>query len=791
MFRNHLLSIFRNLKRNKAYATINIMGLAIGFAAATLIAIYVKSEFTYDQHYAGHEKVYRLSANSFALSSIAHLNQIKSNVAAVEHVVSIMPNPSASLKTESGKSLAVKDYFYVTEDYSDVFEHEFILGNPEGALDAPDALILTESMSRKLYGDKNPIGEQLHVNSQLAEGNFQVMGVIKDLPSNTTISFSAIGRLPAEFIDSVKDSYSFTTGYSYFKTASEMPLDQVKAAVDEALLPIDFERYGEGKSFEEYKETYTSRMMVLPLADVHLNSNIQFEASEPGNVTYLYVFLFIAVFVIILAAINYVNLSTAQASKRAKEIGVRKVLGSFRNQLIYRFIVESVMIAFVAVLIGFGLAEATLKLLQFNGFGHFESNVYDYGLLITVIGSVALVTGLVAGIYPAIYLTRFKPSAVLKGDYKAGSGKKYFRNGLVVFQFVVSLSLAIFSVFISQQLHFSMQKDLGFDKSNVLVIDNSKFQVGNDVDAFRNELKSKNGIMSVGFSHYKLTNLALSGFIENNVENAEYTRMQYKYIDAEYAEVMGFELVEGRFLDNQLDGDRTAMLVNETLAKNLGGDVLGRRFNANFNGKDVEIVGVIKDFHYEDFRKEIGPVALFSRPYPSLISVRFEGTQQEAIAAAQQVYGNFTAEPFDYELFEQTFDKLFDKERQLGQVINLFTGLAIFVAVLGMIGLISYTLDQRVKEIGIRKVLGASVKQILSMLSREMLWLMLVAFLVSIPLSYYAVSSWMAEFSYHIGIGAWPFVLIGLLALVTILLIVSARSAKAAMSNPVNALRTE
>ncbi|WP_420385991.1 FtsX-like permease family protein [Roseivirga sp.] len=791
MLRNHLLSIFRNLKRNKAYASINIMGLAIGFAATTLIAIYVKSEFTYDQHYAGHEKVYRLSANSFALSSIAHLNQIKNNVAAVEHVVSIMPNPSASLKTESGKSLAVKDYFYVTEEYSDVFKHTFILGNPEGALDAPDALILTESMSRKLYGDKNPIGEQLHVNSQLAEGNFQVTGVIKDLPSNTTISFSAIGRLPAEFIDRVKDSYSFTTGYSYFKTASEMPLDQVKAAVDEALLPIDFERYGEGKSFEEYKETYTSRMMVLPLADVHLNSNIQFEASEPGNVTYLYVFLFIAVFVIILAAINYVNLSTAQASKRAKEIGVRKVLGSFRNQLVYRFIVESVMIAFVAVLIGFGLAEATLKLLQFNGFGHFESNVYDYSLLIAVIGNVALVTGLVAGIYPALYLTRFKPSAVLKGDYKAGSGKRYFRNGLVVFQFVVSLSLAIFSVFISQQLHFSMQKDLGFDKSDVLVIDNSKFQIGDNVDAFRNELKSMPGIESVGFSHYKLTNLALSGFIENNVENAEYKRMQYKYIDAEYAEVMGFELVEGRFLDSELDGDRTAMLVNETLAKNLGGDVLGRRFNANFNGKDVEIVGVIRDFHYEDFRKEIGPVALFSRPYPSLISVRFKGTQQEAIAAAQQIYGKFTAEPFDYELFEQSFDRLFDKERQLGQVINLFTGLSIFVAVLGLIGLISYTLDQRVKEIGIRKVLGASVKQILSMLSREMLWLMLVAFLVSIPLSYYAVSSWMAEFSYHIGIGAWPFILIGLLAMVTILLIVSARSAKAAMSNPVNALRTE
>ncbi|NVK83968.1 MAG: FtsX-like permease family protein, partial [Cytophagia bacterium] len=242
---------------------------------------------------------------------------------------------------------------------------------------------------------------------------------------------------------------------------------------------------------------------------------------------------------------------------------------------------------------------------------------------------------------------------------------------------------------------------------------------------------------------------------------------------------------------DELDGDRTSMVVNETLAKNLGGDVLGRRFDANFNGKDVEIVGVIKDFHYEDFRKAIGPVAFFGRPYASIVSVKFEGSLQEAVAASQAAYTQFTSEPFDYQLFEQTFDQLFEKERQLGQVINLFTGLAVFVAVLGLIGLISYTLDQRIKEIGIRKVLGASVSQILSMLSREMIWLIGIAFIVAIPLSYYAVSSWMAEFAYHISIGVLPFVLVGVAAMVTILLIVSGRSAKAAMSNPIKALRTE
>lgn len=791
MLKNHLLSILRNLKRNKAYAAINILGLAIGFAAATLIAVYVRSEFTYDQHYPEHDKIYRLSANSFALSSIAYLNHIKENVASVEEFVNVMPNPSASLRTESGKSLAVKDYFYVTEGYSEIFKHEFLLGNQETALAAPNGLILTQTMAEKLFGTQNPIGQKLHVNSQISEDDFQVTGVIADLPSNTTLKFSAIGRLPKEFEDRIKDNYQFTTGYSYFKTATAIDEQQIKSIVDEIMLQLEFERFGEGKTIDEFRAAYKSGFVVLPVAKVHLNSNTQFEASEPGNVQYLYVFLFIAAFVIILAAINYVNLSTAQASKRAKEIGVRKVLGSFRNQLISRFVLESVFIAFVAVIIGFGLAEGALQLLNSSGFAHFETNVFQYTQLIALISSIAMLTGIIAGIYPAFYLTRFKPSSVLKGDYKSGAKNKFFRNGLVVFQFAVSLSLAIFSVFVSQQLHFSLRKELGFDKSNVLLIDNTKFQIGDNDEAFRTELMSKPGIVNVGYSHYELTNLPLTGMTELNVDNPEYTRIQYKYTDANYAKVMGFELVEGRFFNDELDGDRTSMLVNETLARNLGGDVIGRRFDANFNGKDVEIIGVVKDFHYEDFRRAIGPVAFFGRPYPSLISVKFEGSLQEAVAAAQNTYAGFTSEPFDYKLFEQSFDQLFDKERQLGQVINLFTGLAVFVAVLGLIGLISYTLDQRIKEIGIRKVLGASVKQILAMLSREMLWLTGIAFLIAIPLSYYAVSSWMADFAYHIPIGVLPFVLVGSVAMLTILFIVSGRSARAAMSNPVKALRTE
>ncbi|MHA7101487.1 ABC transporter permease [Roseivirga pacifica] len=789
MLKNHLLSIYRNLKRNKGYAAINIIGLAIGFAAATLISVYVKSEFTYDEHYANHDRIYRLSANNFALSSIAHLNQVKEYSPLVEEVVNLMPNPSATIKTAAGKSLVIKDFFYTTEGYNTVFEQDYVLGNAETSLSVPNGLILTETMAKKLFGKANPVGQKVSVSTQIAQNDFQVTGVIKDLPSNVSLPFSALGRLPKDFQNTYQYSFSFTTGYSYLFTKENVTEEQLKMAVEEAMLPIDHSRYGEGKPMDEFKKTYQSGLLVMPLRDVHLNSNIQFESSEPGNANYLYVFLSIAVFVILLAAINYVNLSTAQASKRAKEIGIRSVLGSFRNQLISRFIAESVLIALTAVLIGFGLAEAALQLLQGGGFAHFDANITEFPQLVAVVFSVAVLTGFAAGIYPAFYLTNFKPSAVLKGDFNTGGKSKSFRNGLVIFQFAVSLSLAIFAVFIGQQLHFSMQKDLGFDKTNVLMIDNTKGQLGESAEAFRNELLKNAEIKEVGFSHYELTGLAFNVIIENGVDNPQSQRIQYKYTDTHYAETMGMELVAGRFLSDELDD--AAMLVNETLAKNLGGDVLGRKFNAGVNGSNVEVVGVVKDFHYEDFRKAIGPVAFYYSPIHSLISVKFSGDIKQATEATATVFGQFTQEPFDYKLFEHSFDQLFDKEKQMGQVINLFTGLAVFVAILGLIGLVTYTLDQRVKEIGIRKVLGASVSQILGLLSKEMLALIGISFLVAIPLAFLAVSQWMNEFVYHINIGVAPFILVGGVAAILILTVVAARSLTTATANPVKSLRSE
>lgn len=795
MLKNHIKSILRNLKRNKGYATINITGLAIGFASAALIAIYVFQEFTYDKHYKDHERIYRLSARNFALSSIAHLNLLKDQVSGVEAVTNVMPNPSGTLK-KGIASFIEKDVYYGTEEYLKVFDQNFIYGNPGTAFDAPNSVLLTASMAARVFGNENPIGQEVELSTQISSDRYQVTGVVEDLPANTHLKWQILARLPQEFESNIKESFGFTTGYSYFKYEAALPAAQIQSRSDEAFARRTFEAQGNGQSFEEYLEKGKNGFpWVLNIADVHLNSDIQFEAEPPGKVNYLYIFMGIAAFIIVLAAINYVNLATAQASKKAKEVGVRKVLGSVRANLISRFLTESVLLTMASVIIGLGLAEAALVLLHKVGFSNFSINVYDFPQLIALILGAGIITGITAGIYPAFYLTAFKPSSVLKGDYKATGQSKWFRNSLVLFQYVVSLTLTVFSVFIYQQLNYSLEKDLGFNKENILVIDNAKSQLGENgesAEAFRNELLRNPAVTDASYSFYSMVNQLPLGSLKELGKEDDYRRIQYKYTDDRFVSTMGFRMLDGRNFDRELDEDRTVMIVNETFAKQLGGDVLGRRFNAGVNGEDVRIVGVVEDYHYEDMSTAIGPTAFYYRNYPSQLNVRLSGNEiTTTLAQIEETYARFSNEPLDYYFFDQQFDQLFNREKALGQIVTIFTGLAVFVAMLGLMGLISYKLDQRIKEIGIRKVLGASVSQIVALFSKELTWLVSVAFLVTIPLSFYITSEWLSSFAYHIDIQWLPFVVVGIAGISITLMIVVLRTIKTALLNPTVALRSE
>ena len=535
--------------------------------------------------------------------------------------------------------------------------------------------------------------------------------------------------------------------------------------------------------------------MIMNISDVHLESKVQFEASNPGNKNYLYIFLGIAIFILVLAAINYVNLATAQASKRAKEVGVRKVLGSVRSQLISRFLTESVVLALSAVILGLALAEGSLQLMSASGFPNFDVSIIDYPNLIGITLGVALITGLGAGIYPALVLTSFKPASVLKGDYRSGEGSKFFRNSLVVFQFVVSLSLAIFSVFVYQQLNYGLTKELGFDKEGVIVVDNSKSQLGEEdenVNAFKNEVLKIPSVKNFSASHYNMIGrLPLSSVVEIGGEETSY-RVQYKYTDAEFISTMGFTMMEGRDFDDNLDGDGEAIIVNQAFAKMVGEGLYDKRFNAGNNGSNIKVVGIVEDFHYADFSQAIGPAVFFKRDYTSQFNIRLEGKEAaQTVKEIEKRYAEFTSEPLDFYFFDQRFNTLFNGEKQMSQIITIFTGLSLFVALLGLIGLISYKLDQRIKEIGVRKVLGASVTQILKLFSVEMVKLISIALLITVPLGFYMTDLWLNGFAYQVEIGVMPFLAVAAFGLSVTLLIVLLRTMKTAKMNPVKSLRSE
>ncbi len=795
MLKNHIKSILRNFKRNKGYATINITGLAIGFASAVLIAIYVFQEFTYDKYYEDHERIYRLSARSFALSSTAHLNLLKSNVAGVEATVNIMPNNSGTLKYEQASFIDGAVY-YASEDYLKVFDQQFVYGNPETAFDAPNAILLNSTIAQRVFGNQNPVGESVQLSTQISTDTYQVTGVIRDLPDNVHLKWNILARVPKAFADWTRDNFSFTTGYSYFKLQTALEISDIQERSDQVFARRYYESGSNDIPFNEYLQKQRNNLpWVLNLADVHLGSDTQFEAEPPGKAGYLYIFMGIAVFIILLAAINYVNLATAQASKRAKEVGIRKVLGSVRANLISRFLTESTLLTLSSVILGLGLAEAALQVLRNVGFNNFSINVYDFPQLVLLMLGVALVTGILAGVYPAFYLTSFRPSSVLKGNFKGAGQSKWFRNSLVLFQYVVSLTLTVFSVFIYQQLNYSLDKDLGFNKENVLVIDNSKNQLGEEdeqVEPLRNALLSIPAVVNASFGYHSMVDqLPLSSIYQKNEEQTNF-RIQYKYTDDQFISTMGFRMLDGRDFDKDIDTERTAIIINETFAKQIGDNALGARFNAGVNGKDVEVVGVVEDYHYEDMSSAIGPTAFFYRPYPSQINVRISGKNvSETLNVLERTYAEFTNEPLDYYFFDQQFDQLFNREKTLGQIVTIFTGLAVFVAMLGLIGLISYKLDQRIKEIGIRKVLGASVSQIVALFSKELTWLVSAAFLVTVPLGVYITSQWLNSFAYHIDIQWLPFAVVGVAGVSITLIIVVLRTIKTALMNPTIALRSE
>lgn len=790
MIRNQLLSFLRNLKRNKGYAAINISGLAVGFAAAFLISVYVFQEYSYDQHHTEHEKIYRLSAPNFAFSSIAHLTLLEQSTSGIESWVSVMPTPSGTLTVGEDGFLEDNTY-YVSEDYFKVFPQDLVFGTSRSAFSNPSSIVITESVSRKIFGSENPVGLQVKLSSQGPPENYTITGVMADPPANSYLKYDILARVKTEF-ELDPTNFGYTVAHCFFRTETPLNLAQFQNQSDEIFTRKSYESANSNQNFEEYLEaTKSYRPRVMNIADVHLSKSLLFEASPAGKPLYLKIFIGIALFIIVLAGINYVNLATAQASKRAKEIGIRKVLGSIRFHLVSGFLAESLLLSLLSFTVGMLLSALLLEAMASIGFKAFEVGLLDFPQVLMAIGVISILTGIGAGVYPAFYLSAFTPTLVLKGNHKSTKAKSLSRNFLVIFQFTVSLTLAIFSIFIYQQLNYGIDKDLGFQKEQVLVLDNSKDQLGESEQAFKNEILNLSVVADASFSRYSMVDrLSLTGL--QGIENKEqYIRTYYKFVDDRFIPTMGFELLEGRNFNAEFEDEINSILINERMKEEIGGEVVGTVFNGAHLGERVRIIGVVKDFHFQDMSKEIEPAAFFFRPQGNQLSIRVSSADTQAVSDIEKVWSEFTTEPFDFYFFDQRFNELFKSEKTLSQIIAIFTSLSIFIAFLGFAGLISFQLDRRMKEIGIRKVLGATVQQILGMFSKEFGRLVLVSFLIGAPLAWFATSKWLDSFAYRVNLGVLPFLLAGIGGALLVFAIVVIRARGRANTNPVETLRSE
>jgi len=826
MIRNYLKVAWRNLVRNRISSIINVGGLAIGLACVVLIAMYVKDELRYDRFFKDSERIYRVNIHEKMGNdefTAAHTpppvgDALQSNFPEIESYTRIFkPGDEVIHSVNNGQKNAFteKKLLAVDSNFLQLFSYELIEGNRATCLNGINSVVLTESAAKKYFGNASAIGKNLVLDSYSTP--FTVTAVLKDIPEQSSLQFDVLQSTAA-----VKVIKHFTWSWVWLQTGTFVKLKRGVSTDPESIQKLEarfpamvkvqaataFRRIGQ--PFDEFiKKGGRYDVLLQPIKDMHLFSakigNRYFVQSE---IKYLYIFSAIAFFIILLACINFMNLATAQSAKRAKEVGIRKVLGSERKSLMKQFLAEAflytLLASFFAVAIVIlalpGFNQLAAKSLSFAGF----LNWWTIGGLILII----LLTALFAGSYPAFYLTSFKPVTVLKGkgDFKASGSSFFTRNALVVFQFCVSTVLIICTIIVYKQLKYTQSKDLGFDKENTIVISEAE-KLNNSEDAFRQELMHLPGIANASIS----TNVpATQVFFEDdyapetdasNITAPEKNIGMASYIvDEFFVPTLKLKLINGRNFSKDF-ADSASVILNEKAAKAMGWkNPIGKHvIYPGGNNVKFTVVGILRDFNTESLHADITPFALFyttSKSYKvstSYITARIKpGDYAKTISAMTAAWKKFRPDnPFEYSFLDENFDILYRTDQTMGKVFGLFALLSITVACLGLLGLAMYTAERRTKEIGIRKVLGATVGNIVAMLSKDFLKLVIIAAVIAFPVAYYVMQQWLQDFAYRTDVSWWIFGLSTGITLLIALITVSAQSAKAALRNPVSSLRSE
>ena len=800
MLKNYLKIAVRNLLKYKTYSFINIIGLAIGLAACMLIALYVSYELSYDTYNQKADQIYRVCTNVFfeggkfntALSPPPLGAALVHDFPEVIQYTRLLPNPNMLIRYKNNVFNETR-FFWADSTIFDVFTIPFIEGDPKTALSQPHTVVLTETLAKKYFGNEDPMDKIMNFEDGTP---YTVKGVVKNCPANSHFHYDMFASMAS--IEAGRTNFwisnSFYTYIVLRKSASEAGLqtklpELVKKYVGPQLYQVS------GIQFEDWEKKGNSYEFFLqPLTSIHLHSNLSNEIEPNGDIEYVYVFSIIAVFILLIACINFMNLATARSVTRSKEVGVRKVLGSNKAQLVKQFLLESILLTFLAIVVAIALVEVFVP--SFGSFAGKQLHTSYLNNLLTIPALVVtvLIVGLAAGGYPAFFLTSFQPVKVLKGNAREVRGN-WMRSGLVVFQFTISIILFIGTFIIYGQLKYIQDKRLGFDKEHVLVIQRA-WALEDHAQTFKDELLKNSQVVSASNTN-NLPGQLFSQTIfklENAPASQQYV-MGMMSTDYDFAKTLRLELESGRYFSRENPTDSLAVVINERAVKTLNlKDPLGKRIILSGQNKSYNIIGVLKDFNFESLHQKIKPLVVFLyRGQTAYLPVRIRPSDiSGTISFIKNEWKKFVPnKPFEYYFLDEEVGRLYRSDQKTGEIFTAFSFLAIFIACLGLFGLAAFTAERRTKEIGIRKALGASIPAVIFLLSKEFTKWVLIANVIAWPVAYYVINNWLKDFAYKINITPWVFLFSGIIALVIALLTVSFHAIRAATANPVKSLRYE
>jgi putative ABC transport system permease protein len=809
MIRNYIKTAFRSLRKNKGFTAINILGLALGLATCLLIVLYVVDELSYDRYNAKSDRIYRVNEDLklgennvlYAVCMPPLAKTLKAEYPYVENAVRLK-NAGTSHVKKGNFNISENKIAFADPSLFDVFTLPMINGNPASALMEPNSVVVTETTAKKYFNSTNVVGKTLLFNDNTL---CKVTGVIKDIPKQSHFNFDFFISMSSwpdsrsnEWLRSDYNTYVLLKDPSDAKKLeASFPelLKKFSGAQMQAQLNMSIDAFEKSGSF--------FRMNLIPLTDIHLHSNRSGELGPNSTTQYVYIFSAIAIFILLIACVNFMNLSTARSANRAREVGVRKVLGSPRKYLIAQFLTESILVTFIATVIAFIAAVALLPLFNQLSGKEILINTQSLVWMVPCLLFIVVFIGALSGSYPAFYLSAFQPIDVLKGKLVAGFKGGWLRSFLVVFQFSISIFLIIGTLVVYNQLNYIQTKNLGYNRNQVLIVQNI-FELQNQAKIFKQEVKEIPGVINATMTGFLPTSNWKSTAIYFKDASLDQKRSMFPQnweIDEDYVSTLGMKMASGRSFSRDMQTDSTGIVINESAAKFLGfNNAVNKILYKSLGGKQsldnvkkYHVIGVVKDFNFSSLRENVGPVVMTLAENNGALSIRVNTANLPTLLSQikDKWKGLSPNVQINYSFMDQEFDASYRTEQLTGKIAIVFTTLAIVIACLGLFGLAAYAAEQRTKEIGIRKVLGANVSAIVSMLSKDFIKLVFISILISSPLAWYLMTKWLQDFAYRINIQWWVLVLAGVAALFIAFITVSFQSIKAAIANPVDSLKNE